>query len=119
MAFLRSLEAKGINTRDLTARADSPFMFVTPSGNVAHGYEATILPDICAVIIDAAQHDALAPQQRHLARLTTLMDAVLMDYPNGGGWPVFMAKVNVILPAFDKNYELSLGDRKPAIQEDG
>ena len=55
--------------------------------------------------------DIGAPKlEKHLARLTTLMDSVLIDYPDGDGWPVFMAKVNVILPVLDKNYELPLGD---------
>jgi hypothetical protein len=252
-AFMRSLEAKGIDTKDLATRADSPVVFIPPAGPVAHGYEATILPDICAVIIDAAQQGALSKSQQHLARqaailqhgfatlgiialvdevtgyieikrkndyaeiieafvakelrpwtrrfpfefyekifalkgwgtsdltpnspkpievgritddlvykrlapavraelkkltprnekgylttkmhrwltddigapklekhlakLTTLMDSVLLDYPNGDGWPVFMTKVNVILPQMDKNYELPLGDRTRALPQ--
>jgi hypothetical protein len=37
----------------LDVRADSPIQFVTTSGAVADGYEAIILPDICAVLIEA------------------------------------------------------------------
>lgn len=74
VAFMESLERKGIDTKGLTARADEPVKF-TPRGGgaVAHGYEATILPDICAVIIEAGQKNKLEPRQRHLAEQAALL----------------------------------------------
>jgi P63C domain len=69
VAFMESLERKGIDTRDLASRANSPIKFFPRGGAlIAHGYEATILPDICAVIIDADQQGKLAERQRHLAQ---------------------------------------------------
>jgi hypothetical protein len=71
VVFMKSLERKGIDTRDLSARANSPIKFVIQGGigsTIAHGYEATILPDICAVVIDADQQGKLAARQKHLAR---------------------------------------------------
>lgn len=49
------LAENGIDTRNLTARANSPIRFIQPQGGIADGYDATILPDICAVLIDAGQ----------------------------------------------------------------
>jgi hypothetical protein len=55
-AFMARLAEKGIDVKGLVARANSPIRFIPPhGGNPADGYEAMILPDICAVIIDAAQ----------------------------------------------------------------
>jgi len=55
--FMLSISSKGIDDRGLAVRADSPIRFVLPRGGVSDGYEATILPDICAVIIDAHHID--------------------------------------------------------------
>lgn len=67
-SFMASLDAKGIDTKDLAARADSPIRFIPPhGGNPADGYEATILTDICHVIIEADRKGALLAQQKHIA----------------------------------------------------
>ncbi len=67
--LMTSLQEKGIDTRDLITRADSPIRFVVPSGGaVADGYEASILPDICAVIIDAEQKGVLGKRLGRLAQ---------------------------------------------------
>lgn len=66
--LMQRLEEKGINTRNLSARANSPVHFIPPhGGNPASGYEAEILPDICAVIIEASQKQVLSARQLHLA----------------------------------------------------
>lgn len=53
-AFMSRLSEKGIDVRGLVARTNSPIRFVPAhGGNPADGYDAMILPDICAVIIDA------------------------------------------------------------------
>lgn len=66
--FLASLEAKGIDTKGLIARVNEPIKFVPPRGGQrADGYEATILPDICAVVLDADQQGRLLKQQQHIA----------------------------------------------------
>ena len=55
VTLMEYFEKKGIDTRGLIVRAESPIRFMPPhGGNTADGYEATILPDICAVVIDAA-----------------------------------------------------------------
>jgi hypothetical protein len=66
---LASLEAKGLQVNDLIARINSPVRFYPPhGGNPADGYEATILPDICDVVLEARRLERLLPQQEHLAK---------------------------------------------------
>ncbi|MGA2182845.1 MAG: P63C domain-containing protein [Bryobacteraceae bacterium] len=73
-AFMARLAEKGIDVRGLVARANSPIRFVPPhGGNPADGYEATILPDICAVVIEADQKGKLDKRLKRLAeRAATL-----------------------------------------------
>jgi hypothetical protein len=66
--LLESLAQKGIDVRGLIARANSPIRFIPPhGGNPADGYDARILPDICAVLIDAGQKGKLGKLREHLA----------------------------------------------------
>ena len=66
--LLAGLEKKGIDIRGLIARIQSPIRFFPPhGGQPAHGYEATILPDICAVLIEAGRLGKLQAQQIKLA----------------------------------------------------
>lgn len=66
--FLGSLGAKGFDTSELIARVNNPIRFVPPhGGHYADGYEATILPDICAIVVAADQGGKLSAQQRHIA----------------------------------------------------
>ena len=69
VALLRSFEIKGLDIRNLIARANSPIRFIPPhGGNPADGYESSIMPDICDVIIEAGRRHMLLPRQAHLAR---------------------------------------------------
>ena len=65
--FLDSLAQKGIDVKDLPARIRNPIKFRFGGGRTAYGYEATILADICDIVLAARKQDALHPQQRHLA----------------------------------------------------
>lgn len=66
--LMASLAEKGVDVRGLVARANSPIQFIPPhGGNPADGYEATILPDICAVLIEAQQQGKLGKHREHLA----------------------------------------------------
>lgn len=67
--IMGGLERKGFDTKGLIARAESPVRFLPPhGGNAADGYEATILPDICAVIIAAHQEGVLDRRLAHVAK---------------------------------------------------
>ncbi len=69
-----SLAKKGLEIKDLIARSTSPIRFIPPhGGNPADGYEATILPDICAVIIEAGRRGLLQKQQAHLAQRCAIL----------------------------------------------
>jgi P63C domain len=73
-SFMSRLADKGIDVRGLVARANSPIRFIPPhGGNPADGYEATILPDICAVIIDAEQSGVLDKRLKRLARRAAML----------------------------------------------
>jgi hypothetical protein len=66
--FIGSLAEKGINTKDLTVRIGKPIPFRLPGGGPpAYGYEATILTDICDVVLAARNAGKLHPQQRNFA----------------------------------------------------
>jgi len=44
-----------------------PVKFKTPAGNVAYGYEATVLADICEAVLAARRGGHLMKQQEHIA----------------------------------------------------
>lgn len=68
------LQKKGIDTKDLAVRANSPIWFIPPhGGNPAGGYDATILPDICAVLIEAGRVGALDRRIAHIAERAAVL----------------------------------------------
>jgi P63C domain len=71
--LMAQLQEKGINSRDLAARANSPIRFVMPGGGIADGYDAKILPDICAVLIEAGQKGKLGARRAHLAERAAIL----------------------------------------------
>lgn len=71
--LMSKLREKGIEIMDLDVRANNSIKFVTPSGAVADGYDAKILPDICAVLIEADRKRLLDQRYKHIAdRAATL-----------------------------------------------
>jgi hypothetical protein len=73
-ALLEKLAEKGLDIRGLIARTNAPMRFFPPhGGNPAHGYEATILPDLCAVLINADRLGYLTPTQRTLAERAAIL----------------------------------------------
>ena len=72
--MLESLEQKGIDVRGLVARANSPIRFIPPhGGNAADGFNATILPDLCAVLIEASRLGKLGKRRERLAERAALL----------------------------------------------
>jgi len=72
--LMEFLSEKGIDVRGLIARTNSPIRFLPPHGGIpADGYEATILPDICAVLIDANQQGKLGKSREHLAKRAAIL----------------------------------------------
>lgn len=67
-ALLEKLAEKGLDVKGLISRTSSPIKFIPPhGGNPALGYEASILPDLCAVLIDADRFGFLTLAQAALA----------------------------------------------------
>jgi len=52
---------------ELTSAIVKPLKFRTPTGGEAYGYEATILADICDVVLEARKAEKLHPQQYKIA----------------------------------------------------
>lgn len=74
VALLESLAKKGIDVNDLITRANSPIRFVPARGGPSgSGYEATILPDLCAVFIEAGRRGVLGKRSEHLAERAALL----------------------------------------------
>ena len=49
--------------------ATHPFLFTPPhGGRIAYGYPATLLPDICDIVLAAREAGNLYPQQQHIAK---------------------------------------------------
>jgi len=72
--FLASAALKPFISGDLLARLLSPLQY-RPShgGRTAFGYEATLLPRICEVLLDANKKGALKSNQKHLADTAELL----------------------------------------------
>jgi hypothetical protein len=52
----------------LVDRTAEPIRFRTSRGSMAYGYEATILHDLCEVVLDARDAGVLQKQQMHIAK---------------------------------------------------
>ncbi len=53
---------------DLQQKIRAPIMFVTPTGGLAYGYEATVLVELCESVLAARAAGALQPQQLKIAQ---------------------------------------------------
>jgi P63C domain len=68
-AFLKTLSGKTIGSiipNSLWEKIDKPLIFSPLAGDPAHGYEATVLIEVCDALIEG--RDILLPNQRFLAR---------------------------------------------------
>lgn len=71
VGFVDALAQKGVDVKDLAARIRNPIKFKFPGGGrSAYGYEATILADLCDVVLAAREMGpgVLHPQQAHIAK---------------------------------------------------
>lgn len=68
--FMRAMSRKGLGSvidGELRGKLDNPLIFKTLTADLGHGYDATVLIDICDAIIEAAKTDKLGPNQEDLA----------------------------------------------------
>lgn len=72
-ALMARLKKKGIEIMDLDARANNPIRFLLPGGGIADGYDAKMLPDICAVLINADRAQLLDKRYADIAERASRM----------------------------------------------
>ncbi|MFY1939503.1 P63C domain-containing protein [Achromobacter xylosoxidans] len=79
-AFAQSISEKSINNKDLALRSaelaerlKKPIRFRPPFGPAVSGYEATLLADLCDVILGARAEGLLQKQQEHIAARAELL----------------------------------------------
>ena len=65
--FLTSNTLKSFISNDLLMLLSSPVLFTLPHGLTAFGYPATVLPDICEVVLSARSAGRLLKSQIHIA----------------------------------------------------
>jgi len=65
--FVVQERLKQFVSSDLIARTAKPIKFKTLAGNIAYGYEATVLADICEAVLAARTGQKLMKQQEHIA----------------------------------------------------
>lgn len=80
VSFLASLLEKSSQYKDLTSRSEAlverlrnPLKFRLPNGMTAFGFEATLLADLCDVILEARKADILHSQQQRMANQAELL----------------------------------------------
>ncbi|WP_310532341.1 P63C domain-containing protein [Novosphingobium sp.] len=66
-AFLTAKNLKPFIPNDLYVTS-SQIEFILPSGKMAFGYRAELLPQVCEVYLEARDADALVPAQLHVAK---------------------------------------------------
>ncbi len=74
--IIQFIDTKSISpfiTNELRSRINKPIKFSTPSGAIAHGYEATILIDICDAIIESRKQGLLHKYQTHIAERAEML----------------------------------------------
>lgn len=68
--FMRAMQRKGLGSeidRNLLERINSPFYFKPLTQDLAHGYEAEVLADVCKAVIRAHEAGKLTSAQEPLA----------------------------------------------------
>lgn len=69
-AFMKTISRKGLGSAvpdQLWGKIENPIVFKPMNGDPAHGYEATVLIDICDAIWEANKQGKLTPRQAFLA----------------------------------------------------
>jgi hypothetical protein len=74
--FMAGKLIKPFVSAELASTIQTPIRFRLKNGVEAHGYQATVLPDICRAVIELERTGAIQEQQRHIAeRAWILYDA--------------------------------------------
>jgi hypothetical protein len=71
--FVSSQTLGPFASQELIAGTQQPILFRTPSGAIALGFEATILADICDMVLAARKAERLQKQQEHIAERAEIL----------------------------------------------
>ena len=71
--FLASKALAPHITGELRSALTTPILFTPPNGPVAHGYSATLLPNICDAILSSRSAGDLVPRQLGLAERSEIL----------------------------------------------
>jgi hypothetical protein len=74
--FLSGKAISPFVSNKLQVAIESPIRFVTDDRQIAHGYEATILVDICDSVLRAQDAGVLQKQQEDIARRSGILVSV-------------------------------------------
>ncbi|MBI4066702.1 P63C domain-containing protein [Candidatus Gottesmanbacteria bacterium] len=68
LQFAKTKALEDYISSDIIDRAQNPIKFKLPNGSIAHGYEASLLPDICSAVLEARENHTLSHRQIHIAK---------------------------------------------------
>ena len=71
--FASQKRLKPFVNKGLIDRTEKPIKFKVTSGNLAYGYEATVLADLCEAVLEARSAGVLQKQQEHVAQRAELL----------------------------------------------
>lgn len=71
--FLGASNLRPYYSEELRAKLDNPIVYRTAGGNLAFGYEASILPEICEAVLDAERGGTLRTSQKRVAEAARLL----------------------------------------------
>lgn len=66
--FIASKSIQPFVNDELKQKINKPILFRLPTGGLAYGFEASVLADICEVVLEARKQDKLNWQQDHIAK---------------------------------------------------
>lgn len=71
--FVQSKALETYISKEVLARAQNPIKFTLPNKTIAHGYEATLLPDICNAVLESRENGTLNAKQVHIAKACEIL----------------------------------------------
>lgn len=65
--FLTAENLKPFVEKHLASTSTTPILYRTMSGGIGYGYQASLLPLVCRIFLDARREKALSKKQKHIA----------------------------------------------------
>lgn len=77
--FLLADNLKPFVDKHLEAASATPIAYKSSRGTLGYGYEASLLPAVCRIYIDARRANALTSQQKHIAEACEILLSALAN----------------------------------------